>query len=115
MHNLIDNRQIRVFFSSTFQDMQDLVAQQVEKAFTALLDQLFPEGHLSELEKERIGQRSFMRQLCLNYIRDDKDFQMLDEWMNDREQHQLVVTGASGLGKSALIANCVNEKLKVQS
>lgn len=96
--------------STTYSSPENLGVQ-VEQAFRALLDQLFPEGHLSELEKERIGQRSFMRQLCLNYIRDDKNFQVLDEWMNDWEQHQLVVTGASGLGKSALIANWLNEKL----
>lgn len=96
--------------SSTYSSPENL-AQQVEKAFTALLDQLFPEGHLSELEKERIGQRSFMNQLCLNYIRDDKNFQVIDEWMSDWDQHQLVITGASGLGKSALIANWLKEKL----
>lgn len=96
--------------SSTYSSPEDLGVQ-VEQAFTTLLNQLFPEGNLSELEKERIGQRSFMRQLCLNYIRDDKNFQVLDKWMNDWERHQLVVTGASGLGKSALIANWLNEKL----
>ena len=96
--------------STTYASPEDL-GTQVEQAFKALLDQLFPEGHLSELEKERIGQRSFMNQLCQNYIRDDKNFQVLDEWMNDWNQHQLVVTGASGLGKSALIANWLKEKL----
>ena len=100
--------------SSTYSSPEDLGVQ-VEQAFTTLLDQLFPEGNLSELEKERIGQRSFMRQLCLNYIRDDKNFQVLDKWMNDWEQHQLVVTGASGLGKSALIANWLKEKLSGES
>ena len=96
--------------SSTYSAPENLGIQ-VEQAFRTLLDKLFPEGHLSELEKERIGQRSFMRQLCQNYIRDDKNFQVLDNWMSDWTQHQLVVTGASGLGKSALIANWLNEKL----
>lgn len=96
--------------SSTYSSPENL-AQQVEEAFTTLLDKLFPEGHLSELDKERTGQRSFMRQLCQNYIRDDKNFQALNEWMNDWDKHQLVVTGASGLGKSALIANWLKERL----
>ena len=96
--------------STTYASPEDL-GTKVEQAFRVLLDQLFPEGHLSELEKERIGQRSFMNQLCQNYIRDDKNFQALDEWLNDWEQHQLVITGASGLGKSALIANWLKEKL----
>ena len=96
--------------STTYSSPENLGIQ-VEQAFRTLLDRIFPEGHLSELEKERIGQRSFMRQLCQNYIRDDKNFQALDEWMDDWEKHQLVVTGASGLGKSALIANWLKEKL----
>ena len=96
--------------SSSYSSPEDLGIQ-VQQAFTTLLNQLFPEGHLSELEKERIGQRSFMNQLCQNYIRDDRNFQVLDEWMQDWERHQMVVTGASGLGKSALIANWVKEKL----
>ena len=97
--------------SSTYSSPEHL-ASQVEEAFTALLDRLFPVGNLSELEKQRIGQRSFMNQLCQNYIRDDMNFQVLDEWAQDWERHQMVVTGASGLGKSALIANWVKEMLQ---
>ena len=96
--------------SSTYSSPENL-AEQVEQAFSSLLDQLFPEGNISELEKERIGQRSFMHQLCQNYIRDENNFKVIDNWMQDWEQHQMVVTGASGLGKSALIANWLNEKL----
>ena len=97
--------------SSTYSSPEDLGIQ-VQQAFTDLLNQLFPEGHLSELEKERIGQRSFLNQLCQNYIREEKNFQALDNWMQDWERHQMVVTGASGLGKSALIANWLKEKLQ---
>ncbi|QVJ81667.1 nephrocystin-3 [Prevotella sp. khp1] len=97
--------------SSTYSSPENL-AEQVEQAFIALLDQLFPEGNISELEKERIGQRSFMHLLCQNYIRDEKNFKVIDDWMQDWEQHQMVITGASGLGKSALMANWVNEKLQ---
>ena len=96
--------------TSTYSSPENL-AEQVEHAFIALLDQLFPEGNLSELEKERIGQRSFMNQLCQNYIKDEKNYEVLDTWLADKDSHQLVVTGASGLGKSALIANWLKEKL----
>ena len=57
--------------SSSYKSPEDL-AQQVEEAFVNLLDSLFPDGNLSELEKERIGQRSFLNQLCQNYIKDEK-------------------------------------------
>ena len=53
-----------------------------------------------------------MHLLCQNYIRDEKNFKVIDDWMQDWEQHQMVITGASGLGKSALMANWVNEKLQ---
>ena len=95
---------------STYSSPEDL-ANQVEEAFTKLLDELFPEGNLSELEKERIGQRAYLNSLCQNYIRTDANFVAIDEWMEDWEKHQLVITGASGLGKSALMANWVSEKL----
>lgn len=87
------------------------LAEQVEKSFTKLLDQLFPEGEISDLDKERIGQRSFMNSLCQNYIKDQHNFDVIDEWMKDWKTHQLVITGASGIGKSALIANWVKAKL----
>lgn len=96
--------------SSTYKSPEDLAAQ-VEEAFINLLDSLFPQGNLSELEKERIGQRSFLNQLCQNYIKDEKNFEVLDTWLADENSHQFVVTGTSGLGKSALIANWLKEKL----
>ena len=94
---------------STYSGPEDL-ALQVEDAFTRLLDELYPEGALSELEKERIGQRAYLNSLCQTYIRTEANFVAIDGWMQDWEKHQLVITGASGLGKSALVANWVKEK-----
>lgn len=94
--------------SSTYSSPENLGVQ-VEQAFRSLLDQLFPEGHLSELEKERIGQRAFMNQLCMNYIEDEWYCNALTEWINDKDNSHLVITGASGLGKSALIANWIKK------
>ena len=95
---------------STYSTPEDL-ANQVEVAFTKLLNELYPEGTLSELEKERIGQRAYLNSLCQNYIRTEANFKAIEDWMTDWEKHQLVITGASGLGKSALVANWVKEKL----
>lgn len=89
---------------------QDL-AEYVERAFKTLLETLFPDGNVSELEKERIGQRSFLNQMCQNYVPDENNFKILDEWMNDWELHNMVITGESGLGKSALIANWIQRKI----
>lgn len=96
---------------STYSSPEDL-ARQVEEAFSGLLDELFPGGVLSELEKERIGQQAYLKSLCQNYVRTDSNFAVIDEWMSDWEKRHLVITGASGLGKSALIANWLKEKLE---
>lgn len=97
--------------STTYSSLENL-GLQVELSFNTLLDKLFPKGHISELEKERIGQRSFMHHLCQSYILDKINFQVLDEWMQDWDKHQLVITGDSGMGKSALVANWMNKKLQ---
>ena len=94
---------------SSYTDAPDL-AQQVETAFLTLLDKLFPLGNLSELEKERIGQRAFLNQLCQNYVRNQKYFDALDSWLKDWDSRYLVISGASGQGKSALVANWIKEK-----
>lgn len=96
--------------SSTYASPADL-AEQVEDAFVRLLDSLFPDGNISDQEKEHIGQRSFLNQLCQTYIRDEKNFYALDAWLENTASRQYVVTGASGLGKSALVANWLKEKL----
>lgn len=95
---------------STYTTPEDL-ADQVLAAFTKLLDDLFPLGELSALEKERLGQRAVLNNLSRVYIKTESNFAVIDKWMEDWEKHQLVVTGASGLGKSALVANWVKEKL----
>ena len=111
MLNRLKNEVRKSKYPSTTYSSPENLAMQVEEAFIALLDQLFPQTNLSELEKKRIGQRSFMNQLCQNYIKDDKNFEALDAWLADEDSRQYVVTGASGLGKSALIANWVKDKL----
>jgi len=84
------------------------LAKQVEEAFACLLDELFPENHsLSFFEKERISQRSFLNQLSQSYVRVKENFEKLDSFLAGENQQYLIVTGESGLGKSALVANWV--------
>ena len=97
---------------SSYTTPEDL-ADQVLAAFTKLLDDLFPVGELSALDKERLGQRAVLNNLSRVYIKTESNFAVIDKWMEDWEKHQLVITGASGLGKSALVANWIKEKLKL--
>ena len=96
---------------STYKDPEDLSGQ-VLVAFTKLLDGLFPVCGLSALEKERLGQRAVLNNLSRVYIKNDSNFAAIDTWMEDWEKHQLVITGESGLGKSALVAKWVKGKLE---
>lgn len=97
---------------STYSDPEDL-ANQVLAAFTKLLDDLFPVGELSALEKERLGQRAVLNNLSRVYIKNESNYAVIDEWMEDWEKHQLVITGESGLGKSALVANWVKKQMEL--
>lgn len=98
-----------------YYDSPDGLSAQVEQDFTKLLDELFPIKHLSELEKERIGQRSFLHQLCQNYIRNEDYFERIEEWKNNWESHYLVISGESGQGKSAFVANWIEQELESES
>lgn len=88
---------------------------QVEEVFTELIERLFPQKGLSALELERLAQRSFLRSRCQAYIRKEADFKALDDFLNDREERYLVITGESGMGKSSLVANWLHDHEKDDS
>lgn len=88
---------------------------QVEEVFTELIERLFPQKGLSALEMERLAQRSFLRSRCQVYIRKEADFKALDDFLNDREERYLVITGESGMGKSSLVANWLHDHEKDDS
>lgn len=94
---------------ATYASPEDL-GEQVKEAFIRLLDDIFPDQKLSEVEKEAGMQRAFRNSLCHNYIRDEHNFKSIDQWLEHSDIPQLVITGASGLGKSALIANWIKQK-----
>ena len=98
-------------YPSSYYSSKENLAEQIEQAFQDLLDELFPIENTTELEKERIGQKAYLNQLCQSYIKDDNCFKILNDWLCDVNKRQLVITGASGLGKSALLANWLDEKL----
>lgn len=93
-------------YHAEYEDPEQL-GRQVEAAFDKLLDQLFPQDNLSPLETERLAQRAFLRSRCGTYIRNEADFKALNAFLLD-DRRQLVITGQSGMGKSALIANWIN-------
>lgn len=98
--NILNNKRYPVGHYTQVEEL----GEQVEKAFLALLNELYPEEAMSLLEKERQAQRSFVMSRTEVYIPNKQHYATLDKWLNGTQQ-QLVVTGESGMGKSALIAN----------
>lgn len=96
-----------------YSSMEELGAK-VESAFVALIDRLFPEGYLRDVDKERITQRSFMNSLSQTYVRVEPNFTALDSFLDSGEQYY-VVTGSSGLGKSALVANWIKSSASMRN
>jgi tetratricopeptide (TPR) repeat protein len=83
----------------------------VEKDFKALVDELFPEGALSPLEKERHEQHIFLVNKTRVYVPNPAREARLDEFVDGTES-AIVISGESGMGKSALIADWVNKRLQ---
>ena len=89
----------------------DNLCDLVEKAVRNLLNKYFSDADNTRLGRERNIQRAYMNSRHKYYVRRQEDFDRLDDFLTNNECH-LVVTGPSGMGKSALIANWLKEQEK---
>lgn len=78
--------------------------QRIIADFTEVLDLLYPMVELSEVDLIRIEQNAFKDSLTSMYIPDDQIYRRLDEFAKNNVR-KMFITGSSGSGKSALIAN----------
>lgn len=83
------------------------LGSKVERDFMILLNNLYQEKQLSEQERERIAQESFLHSLTTVYIPNDDNFKILDCFLANNNMREFVINGETGLGKSALIANWI--------
>ncbi len=90
------------------------LCQKVETAVLSILDKHFPQTENNRLEHERTNQKAFINSRHGHYRKLSADFKRLDDFLNGDEIH-LVITGPSGMGKSALIANWLKEKEVTQN
>lgn len=88
-------------------DSPESLGQQVEKDFMTLLNRLYPQKSLSRLEKEQMAQTAFLKSRTSIYIPTISNMDVLDAFLLDKEKRNLVITGESGIGKSALLANWI--------
>lgn len=83
------------------------LGRKVEEMFMKLLEDRFPIDDFSEYEKERVANEAFLHSRIMSYIPKDENIRAIDNFLNNPNQHYLVITGSSGSGKSALFANWI--------
>ncbi len=79
----------------------------LKESFMTMLNELYPSDSLSVLERNRNIQRAFLRSRTEVYIPKEEYFEVLDNFLYNPDCSYFVVTGESGIGKSALIANWI--------
>jgi tetratricopeptide (TPR) repeat protein/ABC-type dipeptide/oligopeptide/nickel transport system ATPase component len=87
------------------------LGQFVEEDFKKLVNDLFSSGWISELEKERLEQRSYLKSLTQIYVSQNVLEEGIDNFISSKEK-ALVIIGESGMGKSALLANWIQKNDK---
>jgi tetratricopeptide (TPR) repeat protein len=88
-----------------FRDAQEL-GKWIFEDFTEIINRLFPEGsQLSPLDRDNLDHEMFALSRSRVYIGRDEYFNALDEHAAAKTQQPFLVTGESGSGKSALLAN----------
>lgn len=89
---------------STPQQLGELIKHD----FIFLLDQLFPTEERASQEAEDIAQQMFVQRCLKEYIHYEKNFSLIDGFVNDVNSQKLVIAGFMGTGKSTLLVNWVH-------
>ena len=89
----------------------EALAELIKQDLLAVLDTQFPEDQTpTPLKAEQNAHRSYARERCQAYIANPRDIEALDKHLNTLTNHALLITGESGLGKSALLAYWLNQQ-----
>ena len=89
----------------------EALGELIKQDLLAVLDKQFPEDQTpTPLEAEQNAHRGYARDRCQAYIANPRDIEALDTHFNTPTNNALLVTGESGLGKSALLAYWVNQQ-----
>jgi len=97
-------RQSGMHLRENYQSSEELAAYIMEDLWS-LIDYDFPAATVpGPLERERMEHELYASSRRQVYIRRDKDFNRIDAFV-DSDKASLLITGESGSGKSALLAN----------
>ena len=98
-------------FPHDYYDNVEELCEKVETAVMQMLDTHFHVTETTDLDRERTAQKAFINSRHGNYLKRQSDFDRINEFVASDEQN-LVVTGQSGMGKSALLANWIKENVE---
>lgn len=77
----------------------------VEKAFLDYLNRFFPDTDLPDEARWHREQQAVLHQYAEDFIADEENMEVLESFAGSQEQNHLIIHGASGTGKSAMVAN----------
>ena len=86
----------------------------VEHQVNEMINRLFPDGERTPLESERTAQRAYINSRHSHFVGREEELDYLDNFVRSNRRH-LVITGDSGMGKSALLADWIRHNYKNDS
>lgn len=82
------------------------LAQWIEEDLCSLINRLFPKEDVpNSLSRIEIEQDALVRSLSRQYIERPEAYKAIDTFIDSETTQPLLITGESGIGKSALLAN----------
>ena len=88
-------------------DTPEQLGEKVENAFVKLLQERFPIGDTGDYEREQIVNEAFINNRIQSYVPNNENIKVIDDFVNDKLKRHLVISGESGCGKSAFLANWI--------
>lgn len=88
----------------------EALAGRVKEDLWKLIDEAYPESEVPDaLTRERMAHEAYGTTRCRLYLGGEGYFKALDDAMKAKEYRPVLITGQSGGGKSALVANWANK------
>lgn len=96
-------------------DNKEQLGELVKERFTTILNHRFPIKSYSSIDKIGISQLEFAHSRTETFIKDKNAFNVINNFVSNDENKELYILGESGSGKSALIANWINESFPCEN
>lgn len=106
LKELKDKINCKEYPTLTFHSSTEL-GEQVRDSIFRLMDNLYPEEYKSHIDQEISNQNSIIKQLTETFVPLDENEAILNEWLADWTKQNMIVSGESGVGKSAFLANWI--------